>query len=122
MRLVGVARPDAPARDHARDLSDRQDPGDEQGSLRQFPVVARPSWMARWLMPFVVAAPCQCSTLHRDPDHVAGPDLALLAAALLNPADAGGDDQRPVRRMTLPGRPCARLDPGAASFDVYHVS
>src|SRR5690606_19541738 len=38
----------------------------------------------------------------RSPDDVAGTDLALVAAALLHPADARRDDQVLARRMVVP--------------------
>ena len=46
----------------------------------------------------------------RNPDHVAGPDLADRSALGLHPADAGDHVQRLAERMGMPVGPRARLE------------
>src|SRR3954468_21156965 len=46
----------------------------------------------------------------REPDHVTGSYLLDRAALLLNPADAGRDDERLPQRVRVPGRPGPRLE------------
>lgn len=54
----------------------------------------------------------------RDPHHVAGPDNLDRSAFALNPAAAGGDDQRLAQRVAVPGGAGARLECDRAAGDV----
>src|SRR5436309_4475299 len=46
----------------------------------------------------------------REPDDVARPDLLDRAAPALHPAAPGRHDERLAERVSVPRRPCARLE------------
>ena len=77
--------------------------------------------MAIWVIAVVGAAPCQCFSLGRKPDHVTLPDLLDGAALALHPAAAGGDDQRLPQRMRVPGGAGAGLERDARAADPRRV-
>ena len=70
-----------------------------------------------WVMAVVGAAPCQCFSPGGNQTTSPGPDFLDRAALALDPAAAGGDDQRLTERMRVPGGAGAGLerDAGAAN-------